>query len=233
MKNILIITMLIFIGCDDESSTVQSSIVHGCLDSQAINYNPSANVDNNSCEYAVDDFAVIEELININELPITVSDFVTSFCYVTGVNGETRIERIDLNGSSSSNGYELLFLPESIGNLTYLIELNLSNHSITYFPESLMDIENLTNISCSQCEIMEIPSNINQLTNLVSLYLDNNNISSIPEVLGYLPNLVTINLRNNQLTGDIPQSVCNLIESNNLNIDYYILDGNNLNNTCE
>ena len=96
-----------------------------------------------------------------------------------------------------------------------------------------MDIENLTNISCSQCEIMEIPSNINQLTNLVSLYLDNNNISSIPEVLGYLPNLVTINLRNNQLTGDIPQSVCNLIESNNLNIDYYILDGNNLNNTCE
>jgi len=39
-------------------------------------------------------------------------------------------------------------------------------------------------------------------------------------------------LGNNELTGDIPQSVCNLIESNNMGINY-ILEGNNLTNTCD
>jgi len=41
-----------------------------------------------------------------------------------------------------------------------------------------------------------------------------------------------LNLGWNQLTGEIPPEVCDLIASNNLDI-YYILDGNNLTNTCE
>jgi len=36
---------------------------------------------------------------------------------------------------------------------------------------------------------------------------------------------------NNQLTGEIPQSVCDLIYNNDLNISY-IINGNNLINTC-
>jgi len=39
-------------------------------------------------------------------------------------------------------------------------------------------------------------------------------------------------LSSNQLTGEIPQEVCNLIESNNLDMDD-ILNGNNLTNTCD
>jgi len=39
-------------------------------------------------------------------------------------------------------------------------------------------------------------------------------------------------LSNNQLEGEIPPEVCDLIESNNLNIDG-ILEGNNLINTCD
>jgi len=41
-----------------------------------------------------------------------------------------------------------------------------------------------------------------------------------------------LSLAVNQLTGDIPQAVCDLIESNNININH-ILDGNNLTNTCD
>jgi len=44
--------------------------------------------------------------------------------------------------------------------------------------------------------------------------------------------LTDLYLDNNQLTGDIPPEVCDLIESNNLNIDS-ITSGNNLTNTCE
>jgi hypothetical protein len=51
MKNftyILLIAPLFFISsCEEEGP------VHGCLDSQACNYNPEATLDNNSCEYAL------------------------------------------------------------------------------------------------------------------------------------------------------------------------------------
>jgi len=39
-------------------------------------------------------------------------------------------------------------------------------------------------------------------------------------------------LSSNQMTGEIPPEVCDLIESNNLNM-HYLLPGNNLINTCE
>ena len=42
----LLISPLLFVAsCED------NSVVHGCLDSQACNYNSQANIDNNSCEY--------------------------------------------------------------------------------------------------------------------------------------------------------------------------------------
>ena len=62
--------------------------------------------------------------------------------------------------------------------------------------------------------------------------LHNQLTGSIPPEIGCLTNLTYLLLSFNQLTGDIPQAVCDLIESNNLNMNY-ILDGNNLTNTCE
>ena len=79
----------------------------------------------------------------------------------------------------------------------------------------------------------EIPSSIGNLTNLTYIDLLGNGLSGeIPTEIGNLTNLSYCNLKNNELTGDIPQSVCNLIETNNLYIDN-ILEGNNLNNTCD
>ena len=52
-----------------------------------------------------------------------------------------------------------------------------------------------------------------------------------PEI-GCLTNLTYLSLGWNQLTGDIPQEVCDLIENNNLLMSN-ILTGNNLINTCD
>jgi len=53
MKNLLtLIPILFFFSCDNST---EPQAVHGCLDSQACNYNPEANLDNNSCDY--DDFS--------------------------------------------------------------------------------------------------------------------------------------------------------------------------------
>ena len=42
---ILLLTPLFFV------SSCEEDVVHGCLDSQAMNYNSGATIDNNSCEY--------------------------------------------------------------------------------------------------------------------------------------------------------------------------------------
>ena len=45
MKYLLSILCLFVFSCDSDDDT------HGCLDSQACNYNPNASIDNNSCIY--------------------------------------------------------------------------------------------------------------------------------------------------------------------------------------
>ena len=79
----------------------------------------------------------------------------------------------------------------------------------------------------------EIPSEIGNLTNLTYLHLSVNQLTgSIPSEIGNLTNLIQLQLQYNQLTGEIPQAVCDLIESNPLNMNF-ILNGNNLINTCD
>jgi len=53
MTNLLLILLLV-VGCTPETIVVEAEDVHGCLDSQACNYNADANIDNNSCEYEED-----------------------------------------------------------------------------------------------------------------------------------------------------------------------------------
>ncbi|MBT7040137.1 MAG: hypothetical protein HN921_09870 [Bacteroidetes bacterium] len=48
LKSIISFLIIFQSGCDNSS---EPKIVHGCLDSQACNYDPSATLDNNSCEY--------------------------------------------------------------------------------------------------------------------------------------------------------------------------------------
>ena len=53
LLSLLLIAPLFFISsCEEE----YENAYHGCLDSQACNYNPEATIDNNSCEYAIEGF---------------------------------------------------------------------------------------------------------------------------------------------------------------------------------
>ena len=55
MKTLIKILFLSVLWFSCESSTEpQNNDIHGCLDSQACNYNPNANIDNNSCIYEED-----------------------------------------------------------------------------------------------------------------------------------------------------------------------------------
>jgi hypothetical protein len=52
-KNIIIFIGLFLFSCGDDN-VVNYNYIHGCFDSQACNYNPDANIDNNSCNYPED-----------------------------------------------------------------------------------------------------------------------------------------------------------------------------------
>jgi len=59
-------------------------------------------------------------------------------------------------------------------------------------------------------EINQLPSSISSLTYLESLILNYNYLTVFPSELTLLNNLSLLNLSNNQLTGQIPNSICNL-----------------------
>jgi len=64
------------------SSCEEVGEVHGCLDSQACNYNSEATIDNNSCEYAVEgyDCGEIPGCMDENSLSYNADANVNVYC---------------------------------------------------------------------------------------------------------------------------------------------------------
>ena len=51
MKKLILLSILLIVGCDE---TVAPLTIHGCIDSQACNYDADATIDDNSCLYETD-----------------------------------------------------------------------------------------------------------------------------------------------------------------------------------
>ena len=110
-------------------------------------------------------------------------------------------------------------LPDELGNLTYLKELNLSgNYNYVGYPEntykylegnipaSFSKLSQLSVLNLSSNKFLgNIPSAITGLTKLTNLNLSSNNFAgNIPAAIGNMSALVEINLSYNQLTGKVP-----------------------------
>ena len=67
-------------------------------------------------------------------------------------------------------------LPDSIGNLTNLIKLNLYDNRLTTLPDTIGNLTNLTTLDLDYNYFTEFPSQIGKLTNLVELNINNNDI---------------------------------------------------------
>ncbi|RKO93344.1 hypothetical protein BDK51DRAFT_28997 [Blyttiomyces helicus] len=118
-------------------------------------------------------------------------------------------------------------IPDVFGNLTKLQILNLRNNSFTGpIPESLVNLVNLTALDLYSNQLNgSIPGWFENLTNLTVLVLGHNQLSgSIPEGLGNLRGLNLIDLERNQLSGPVP-NLSNLTNLTNCFV-------NNLNSMC-
>ncbi|QDU11039.1 hypothetical protein [Gimesia aquarii] len=72
----------------------------------------------------------------------------------------------------SLHGMDIDELPESIGQLSQLTDLDLGGNILTSLPESLGELTQLTELDLSLNDLELLPESIGQLTQLKSLVID-------------------------------------------------------------
>ncbi|MBD3197389.1 MAG: hypothetical protein GF317_20200, partial [Candidatus Lokiarchaeota archaeon] len=107
------------------------------------------------------------------------------------------------------DSYDLKTLPESIGTLTSLKELNLIANKITTLPESIGNLNALKELNLSANKITTLPESIGNLTSLKELDLRSNDLKTLPESIGNLTSLEYLYLMPNDLK-TLPESIGNL-----------------------
>ncbi|XP_043711524.1 receptor protein-tyrosine kinase CEPR1-like [Telopea speciosissima] len=103
-------------------------------------------------------------------------------------------------------------IPPTIGNMTSLIDLELSgNYLVGQIPVEIAKLKNLQQLELYYNQLSgEIPYELGNLTQLIDLDMSVNRLNgTIPESLCKLPNLQVLQLYNNSLTGEIPSMIGN------------------------
>jgi Leucine-rich repeat (LRR) protein len=100
-------------------------------------------------------------------------------------------------------------IPEDIGNLLNLEDLQISDNNLTGpIPDSIGKLSKLKTLILSKNQLSgPIPSTIGGLSDITMLWLQENQLTSIPPELGNLKTLRQVNLSYNQLSGTIPDTI--------------------------
>ncbi|KAK1630227.1 hypothetical protein QYE76_004542 [Lolium multiflorum] len=150
----------------------------------------------------------------------------TSFCQWEGITCSRkhawRVVALHLTGLTLSGQ-----ISSSLGNLTFLKELNLSSNSLSGQLPSLNRLHKLQILDLSRNSFHgTIPDALSNCSNLQTLYLQHNSlIGNIPPKLGLLSNLVFLWLGYNNLTGTIPSAFSNISNMQTLRLTDNQLEG--------
>ncbi|KAM3306690.1 hypothetical protein P3S67_013560 [Capsicum chacoense] len=165
----------------------------------------------------------------------------TSICHWVGVTCGSRHKRVRF--LNLSNMALTGVIPRELGNLTFLVSLDLgSNIFHGNFPQEMAHLHQLNSFSgevpswfwfLHQLQVLKlgnnsftgsIPSSFSNMSTLETLNLKFNSIEGqIPKVIG---NLRELNLRGNNVIGSIPLSLSNASRLETLEISYNSLQGN-------
>ncbi|KAL7134527.1 hypothetical protein ABFS83_11G032000 [Erythranthe nasuta] len=155
-----------------------------------------------------DEYFVFNFLQKMGLNPSKDSAFSGSFCSWKGVfcddNGEN-IVKFDASGFGLSGP-----IPDTtIGKLTKLHTLNLSNNRITALPDDFWSLTSLENLNLSFNQISGVlSSNVGNFVQLQSLDLSHNYFSgNIPDSVSSLTSLLALNLSRNGFESVIPLGV--------------------------
>ena len=103
----------------------------------------------------------------------------------------------------------LTSLPLSMGRLTRLRYLNMSENAFRALPECICRMTGLIELRTSDNQLATLPDSICQLSRLRELHLRNNQLTSLPRSIGELTELRHLDLRSNPLA-DLPAGIAYL-----------------------
>jgi internalin A len=123
----------------------------------------------------------------------------------------TALEELNLNDN------QLTALPDSIGQMTELQRLHLNGNKLASLPDSIGQLSRLRNLYITYNRLTELPKSIGKLTRLQTLSLSYNHLAKLPESIGQLAKLKGLYLDENRLTG-LPRSIGKLAELEELDL---------------
>ncbi|XP_008804247.1 plant intracellular Ras-group-related LRR protein 4-like [Phoenix dactylifera] len=110
------------------------------------------------------------------------------------------------------------WLPDSIGKLSGLVTLDLSENRIILLPATIGALSSLEKLDLHSNQIAELPDSIGDLYILLYLDLRGNQLISLPSTIGKLAHLEELDLSSNQLSL-LPDAIGNLVRLKKLNIE--------------
>ncbi|KAH8508051.1 hypothetical protein H0E87_010268 [Populus deltoides] len=110
------------------------------------------------------------------------------------------------------------WLPDSIGKLSSLVTLDLSENRIVALPETIGGLSSLTKLDLHSNRIGELPGSIGDLLSLVALDVRGNQLSFLPATFGRLVRLQDLDLSSNRLSS-LPDTIGSLVSLKKLNVE--------------
>lgn len=92
------------------------------------------------------------------------------------------------------------FLPDSLVDLTKLVDLDVSHNQLRELPDDLDKLINLKNLNVGMNNLSKLPDTITGLINIERIHLSKNRLASLPEELGvHMPHLRVLVLAYNEI----------------------------------
>ncbi|KAH9726831.1 Disease resistance-like protein DSC1 [Citrus sinensis] len=111
----------------------------------------------------------------------------------------SRVVRLDLSYCA------IMEIPQDIGCLSSLKELNLRGNNFRSLPASIGSLSSLTRMNLVENKLESLPASIGCLSSLEFLHLTRNNLVSLPISIKQLSRLRTLDLRNCNMLQSLPE----------------------------
>ncbi|XP_055805502.1 plant intracellular Ras-group-related LRR protein 4-like [Solanum dulcamara] len=113
---------------------------------------------------------------------------------------------------------QLEWIPDSLGKLSNLVTLDLSENRIAVLPTTIWGLSSLQKLDLHGNRILELPDSVGDLLNLVYLDLKGNNLKTLPLTLARLTHLEEVDLSSNMLSV-LPETVGSLVSLRKLVVE--------------